>query len=171
MSEMTSVMERETKEGLNRPKGTPGKALIGFAVLAAVVAGFTIRDYYGRGQLESTHFPTAVGDADYFEAYDEVNRGEEIFRVDGEPYYRLEYNPDERRDDGMKKIAREDEDRFFLYERAVAKESEEDPRYFIKVGEGGMGKSFYLLVGQDVPAAFISPAPVVEDDGADGEGG
>lgn len=164
------MMDRDNREGMNRPKGTPGKALIGFAVLAAVVAVFTVRDYYGRGKLESTHFPTAVGDVEYFAGYEAVNRGEEIFRVEREPYYRLEYNPDERRDDGMKKIAREDGDRFFLYERVTKAGSDEAPRFYIKVGEGGLGKSYYLLVGQDVPAAFMSPAPVVEE-GAEGAGG
>jgi hypothetical protein len=155
-------MDGETREGVNRPKGTPGKALIGFAILAGLVAVFTVRDYYARPGLEATHFPTAVGDTEYFDLLEEVNRGEEAFRVDGGPYYRLEYNPDERSDQGMKKVGRDDEDRFFVYERVQrpggkADRDGEEPRRYVKVGAGGLGKSQYLLVGKIVPAAFVRP--------------
>jgi hypothetical protein len=155
-------MDRETREGLNRPKGTPGKALIGFAILAGLVAVFTVRDYLARQGLEEAYYPSAVGDTEYFDLMEEVNRGDEAFRVEGEPYYRLEYNPDERTDQGMKKLGRDDLDRFFVYQhvkrlRVGEETSDEEARHYVKVGEGGLGKSRYLLVGKTVPAAFVSP--------------
>jgi hypothetical protein len=161
-------MEGETREGLNRPKGTPGKALIGFAILAGMVAIFTVQDYYGRGRLEASHFPTAVGDTDYFDRLEEVGRGEEAFRMNGEPYYRLEYNPDARADHGMRKLGREDLDGFFVYERVTkgggnGASEEEEPRNYVKVGDGGLGKSLYLLVGTAGRADFVRPVKAPEE--------
>ena len=52
--------------GGNRRKSTPGKTLMGFVAIVAIVAIFNVRDFVSRESDEESYYPTALGDGDFF---------------------------------------------------------------------------------------------------------
>lgn len=122
---------------------TPGgRFLLGFALVVALVAGFTVLDAGQRESLEKIErdpafAESALWDEELFEDEESFAVRDEVVRVDGQPFFRLRQGLSDRPDQFLKRIGRDESDRFWVYEE-VQQPRQKPPeanRFFLKIGQ------------------------------------
>lgn len=144
--------------GDNQFKQTPARALLAFAITAALIALFSAVDAMKKDDLESFEQPTALGDTAFYDtevpAYDP---GQPILRFEGREIFRRRRKMLTRYDKYMYKVGRDEGDRYFLYQY-------ENPRWGLTTGEGiyylKAGDGSYVEVGDKKTP---KPAPAAEE--------
>lgn len=133
----------------NQIKQTPGRVLVAFAILASLVAVFTVVDSRRRGAQEGVDLPTGLGDREWF-AFGRFEPAEPVLSFGGEALYRQRSEPVDRMDFFMFKAGRDDDDQGFIYRYWNYKRDMKgaEGEYFAKVGEG----SYMELRGEPRPA-------------------
>jgi len=116
----------------NIAKGTPGKVLFGFALLAVLVAWTTLSDRLERGELEEFDAPTGVADVEF--APLPASNAETVANLDGTSFFADADGPIGRRDAFMVRYARDDGGMFYLYrDTPVPEESGTAIQLYVKV--------------------------------------
>lgn len=137
---------RTTPDGVaggNAIRDTPGRLLLAWAILFSSLVLLSWRIHVHRQEYDWLEYPSALGDEAYYDAKAAgVLGGNDFFEPNLKfsaggteaALYRRLHHPTRRRDVAMRKVAKEESGRFFVYTDAVA-------------GEGGW--RFYLKAGED----------------------
>lgn len=122
----------------NRFKDSPGRTLVGFAVLVFLVLAASVQDWWLEG-LEWTELPTGVEDQEFYVPIGADDFREPNLRVPGllDGLYRWSEKPLVLRDFRMRKVGRDESGRFFLYRIAEPDPDEpgEGDRIFVKAAD------------------------------------
>ncbi len=151
----------------NQHRGSAGKTLLAFALLAAVVAAFSLYLRATRDKNEFVSYPTALGDTDLYTT--ELGPGFDMFFpnlvFEGMPeslapgLYRRNHGPVTIRDSRVTRLAREKGDRHWVY--STPSHDGKTSRYFLKVADDSFiefGEQKYFRDPSDTrPAARLAP--------------
>lgn len=115
----------------NEPRDTPGRLLLGWALLMTALIVLAWRIHLRPAEYEWTEYPTALGDTQYYTALGKDDRYEPNLRFPGQEkgLFRRVEAPVEYDDATMLKIARDASGRHFIYQPAAATESAPLPVY------------------------------------------
>lgn len=143
--------------GGNVIRDTPGRLLMVWAFLFAFLVLLSWRIHVHRADYDWLEYPTALGDRAYYGlAKGEGLGGDDLveanlrFVLDGEPQalFRRLVRPTRRKDVRMRKVARDESERFYIYTDEVAKADADGvvkPRFYLKAGEDA-----YIEFGEKV---------------------
>lgn len=120
----------------NEIRDTPGRLLLGWAVLLTSLVLLAWRIHVRPADYEWTEYPTALGDTQYYSALGKDDRYEPNLRFRGQEkgLYRRSAEPVILDDATMLKIALDDAGRHFVYKQAAASDGTGLPVY-LKSGE------------------------------------
>ncbi|MFT5467858.1 MAG: hypothetical protein ACI8UO_002965 [Verrucomicrobiales bacterium] len=118
-----------------------GRFLLGFAILMALIACFTVIDAGQRESLEEfkpdpAFAETALYDQELFPNEKLFKIGQEIARIDDKPYFGLRNRRSDRPDHFLVRVGRDDTDHFWIY-REIQRDRQKAPeehRFFLKLG-------------------------------------
>lgn len=104
----------------NELRDSPGRLLLGWAVLMATLVILAWRIHLNRADYEWTEYPTALGDREYYTALGSDDRYEPNLRFAGHEkgLYRRVVEPVTLDDATMLKLTRESTGRHLVYQRA-----------------------------------------------------
>ena len=126
----------------NTVRDTPGRLLLAWSLLFSSLVLLSWRIHVHRAEYDWLEYPTALGDKAYYQPEGAGGLGQNDFfqpnlkfSVAGErlELYRQLQSPTRRRDVNMRRVAREESGRFYVY--TDSKAVEEKPRYYLKAGE------------------------------------
>lgn len=127
----------------NQLRDTPGRLLLGWALLSSALVLFAWRIHVHRPDYDWLEYPTALGDTRYYPALPNgQGLGENdffgahlIFRLQDQELrlYRRLHHPTARRDVAMRKVALEASGRYFVYTDDTGSASRR--RFYLKAGE------------------------------------
>ena len=105
----------------NEIRDTPGRLLLGWAVLLTSLVILSWRIHLNRAAYDWTEYPTALGDTKYYSAIGAEDRYEPNLRFPGEnkSLYRRMAEPVEFDDATMLKLALDSTGGHFVYQRAA----------------------------------------------------
>lgn len=120
----------------NEIRDTPGRLLLGWAVLMTSLVLLAWRIHVRPADYEWTEYPTALGDTRYYTALGKDDRYEPNLRFPGQEkgVYRRTLEPVMLDDATMLKVARDMSGRHFVYKPGAAGEGSSPPVY-LKSGE------------------------------------
>lgn len=115
----------------NEFRDTPGRMLLGWAVLLTSLVILSWRIHLNSTDYEWTEYPTALGDTKYYTTLGPDDRYEPNLRFPGQPQglYRRATEPLTFDDASMLKVALDVTSRVFVYRRAEEIESATAPVY------------------------------------------
>lgn len=122
----------------NEIRDTPGRLLLGWAVLMAALVVLAWRIHLHRADYDWTEYPTALGDTQYYTTFGKDDRYEPNLRYAGqdEGLFRRALEAVEMEDAEMIKIARDASGRHFVYQPASTREAAPLPLpVYLKSGE------------------------------------
>lgn len=143
--------------GGNIVRDTPGRMLLVWAILFAFLVLLSWRIHVHRADYDWLEYPTALGDKGYYQMEKgEGLGGDDLFEanlkfvVDDKPQalFRRLVEPTRRKDVLMRKVARDESGRFYVYTDEVAKADAQGvvkPRFYLKAGEDA-----YIEFGEKV---------------------
>lgn len=120
----------------NEIRDTPGRLLLGWAVLMVSLVVLAWRIHLHPADYEWTEYPTALGDVQYYTTFGPDDRYEPNLRFPGHDagLFRRAADPVELDDAAMLKIARDASGKHFVYRPDSASEKTPLPVY-LKSGE------------------------------------
>jgi len=136
----------ETSVG-NVMRDTPGRLLLVWAFLFTFLVLLSWRIHVHRADYDWLEYPTALGDTGYYPLAkgsglgdDDLFEGNLKFTLEGKPYtlFRRLVEPTRRKDVRMRKVARDESGRFYVYTDEVANADARGvvkPRFYLKAGE------------------------------------
>jgi hypothetical protein len=141
---MKAVTEgRGGEAGANVIRDTPGRLLMAWALLFSSLVLLSWRVHVHRAEYDWLEYPTALGDRSYYGTGEGGGLGANDFfeanlkfEMDGNEValFRRLHEPTRRRDVSMRKVAREESGRFYVYTDG-ASEQQDGPRFYLKAGE------------------------------------
>jgi hypothetical protein len=132
----------------NEPRDTPGRLLLGWALLMSALVVLAWRIHLHPADYEWAEYPTALGDTQYYTALGKDDRYEPNLRFPSQEkgVFRRADDPVELEDAAMLKIARDATGKLFVYQPAAASAEAPLPVY-LKSGENRYiefgGRKFY----------------------------
>lgn len=113
-------MAISSKGNANELRDSPGRMLLGWAVLMTCLVILAWRIHLNRADYEWTEYPTALGDREYYTALGADDRYEPNLRLAGHEkgLYRRVVEPVALDDATMLKLSRESTGRHLVYLRA-----------------------------------------------------
>lgn len=131
----------------NQIRDLPGHLLTAWALLFSSLVIMSWRVEVHRADYEWLEFPTALGDQNYYRPGEGLNLGVDDFsepnlrfQSNGISYqlYRQLHQPTRRKDGRMRKLAKEEGGRFFVYTDDLQKQQQQvrqAPRIYLKTDE------------------------------------
>jgi hypothetical protein len=136
------VQMHGAESGSNVIRDTPGRLLMAWALLFSSLVLLSWRVHVHRSEYDWLEYPTALGDRAYYGTavgdglgpndFFEANLKFEVSGTDFELFRRL-HQPTRRRDVSMRKVARENTGRFYVYTDGAL--DEDGTKFFLKAGE------------------------------------
>ena len=142
----------------NEARDTPGRLLLLWTALFAMVVLFSWRVHLGRRQFDWVEYPTALGDQKLYTQMLGTNDFFEPsvkFPKEEKGVFRRMFSPIKRQDEKMAKVALDSTGSHFVY--AAESEKKKPMRYFLKQGENAyieFGARKYYPANPE-----IAPAP------------
>jgi hypothetical protein len=123
----------------NTEKASAGRHLLVYAILVALVAGYTVLVWNERSNLEGYRDPTGLADAEMYDLKaNPLDPRKPMAKLDGVGYFAADKSG-RPLDRYMVKVARDDDDRYYFYQFSSV------------IGGGGVeqGSSLYLKTDPD----------------------
>jgi hypothetical protein len=155
----------------NQLRDTPGRMMLLWAVCCLPVVVFAWRVHLGRGQFDWAEYPTALGDTQYYANSAMIGENDFFepnlkFFGQEKGLYRRTFQPRQRNDEDMVKVAKDATDRFFVYTEARSGKSKDGSpvsRHYLKSGENAFiefgARKYYPEY--TVPGSLKRPVPDV----------